>query len=35
MVKQKQYNTMARPKEQSHEHYRILSERGKTRIYKK
>ena len=25
MVKQKQYNTMARPQEQSHEHYRILS----------
>lgn len=25
MVKQKQYNTMARPQEQSHKHYRILS----------
>lgn len=25
MVKQKQYNTMARPQEQSHEHYRIVS----------
>ena len=25
MVEQKQYNTMARPQEQSHEHYRILS----------